>query len=77
VGGKPVPEPCYLDECDYFGVRDKRKIWRSKESDFYYTWDSLHGEIEVFNRRGRHMGALDPIAGTYIKGPERGRTLNV
>jgi hypothetical protein len=21
-----------------------------------YTWDSLHGEIEVFNRPGKHLG---------------------
>ncbi|WP_052716546.1 colicin E3/pyocin S6 family cytotoxin [Magnetospira sp. QH-2] len=27
----------------------------------YYVWDSQHGEIEVHDARGRHLGAVDPI----------------
>jgi hypothetical protein len=42
-----------------------------------YTWDSLHGEIEVFNKRGKHLGAIDAIHGKLIKDPVRGRKIDV
>ena len=42
-----------------------------------YTWDSLHGEIEAFNRRGEHLGALDAITGEFIKDPSPGRRIDV
>ena len=29
----------------------------------YYDWDHLHGHIEVFDRRPRHLGTADPITG--------------
>ena len=77
MGGKPRPVPCFLDDCELFGVRDGRKVWRLSESDYFYTWDSLHGEIEVFNVRGRHMGALHAVTGTFAKEPVKGRRLNV
>jgi hypothetical protein len=60
-----------------FGVRDGQKIWRDAASGQYYTWDSLHGEVEAFNRRGWHRGSLDPISGKMIKPAVRGRRLNV
>jgi filamentous hemagglutinin len=43
----------------------------------YYTYDRLHGEIEVFNRRGEHIGVMDPITGAMISGAVPGRTINV
>jgi hypothetical protein len=42
-----------------------------------YTWDYTHGEIEVFNKRGRHLGSLDATSGELIKGPVPGRTIDV
>ena len=43
----------------------------------YYTYDRLHGEIEVFNKRGKHLGPIDPVTGKPIpgKGAVPGRTL--
>ncbi len=41
-----------------------------------YEWDHTHGEIEVYDRNGKHLGALDPISGKMTKGPEPGRTID-
>jgi hypothetical protein len=42
-----------------------------------YPWDSLHGEVEVFNSRGKHLGALDPVTGAWVKSAVAGRTIGV
>jgi hypothetical protein len=36
-----------------------------------------HGELEVFNRRGRHLGALDAIIVKLIKDAVAGRRIDV
>ena len=66
-----------LDDCEFFGVRGGRRVWRSRDGKRYYTWDSLHGEVEVFNLRGHHLGSLDARDGTPRKGPVKGRRLEV
>jgi hypothetical protein len=42
-----------------------------------YTWDEVHGEIEVYNARGKHLGVLDPITGALIKDAVPGRRVDV
>jgi hypothetical protein len=42
-----------------------------------YTWDSLHGEVEVFTARGKHLGAVDPVTGKLIKDAVPGRKIDV
>jgi len=42
-----------------------------------YTWDSLHGEIEVFNKRGKHIGVVDAVSGELIKDAVKGRSIDV
>ncbi|MGA6828846.1 colicin E3/pyocin S6 family cytotoxin [Nitrospira sp. NS4] len=76
-GPKPVPKPSILDGCDCLGAFSGEKRWVSKDGSRIYTWDKLHGEIEVFNRRGHHLGAIDPIHGNLIKPAVKGRTINV
>ena len=76
MGGTPIPRPSYLDECESLGAVNGAKRWRSLDKERIYTWDSLHGEIEVFNKRGYHMGALYPD-GTYKKDVKKGRKINV
>ena len=71
----PRPKPCFLDQFEVYKVIDGRKIYRSK--DRYFSWDELHGEIEVFDRRGFHLGALDAVSGALIKDAKRGRRLHV
>lgn len=51
--------------------------WRNQERDRFYTWDAYHDEVEVFDRRGHHLGALDPTTGEAIKGPRKGRRIDV
>lgn len=73
----PLPSPSILDAVPIFGVRGGKKVWRDETGQRYYTWDGLHGEVEVFNKRGRHLGAIDPLTGTRVKQPVKGRTLDV
>jgi hypothetical protein len=53
------------------------RCWRSKDGKRLFTYDDLHGEIEVFTSRGRHLGAADVITGAYIKEPVKGRRIGV
>jgi hypothetical protein len=39
--------------------------------------DGLHGEVEVYDSRGRHLGVAEPIKGQLIKPARRGRTIDV
>jgi len=74
---KSIPKPSILDDCECLGVKNGRKLWRTNGGNRYYTWDALHGEIEVFNKRGRHLGAIDPVTGSIIKPAVKGRTIDV
>jgi len=73
---KPRPKKSYLDNCDYLGVFGSEKRWRSKDGKRLFTWDNFHGEIEVFNNRGKHLGVLD-FKGEFIKEAKKGRTIDV
>ena len=70
----PKPKPCFLDGLQKFRVIGDRQIYRA--NDKYYSWDELHGEIEVFNKRGRHIMVLD-AQGNYIKDAVNGRKIDV
>lgn len=80
-GGKVArinrPDPCYLDQMEYLGFKNGNMLWRSLCGRRYYTWDSLHGEIEVFNKRGRHLGVLEARTGVLIKDAVAGRSIDV
>ena len=76
MSGIPIPKPCFLDDCIQLGAVHGIKRWRSQDSKRLYTWDSLHGEIEVFNKRGKHLGVLDP-EGNHKKEAVKGRTIYV
>jgi hypothetical protein len=51
--------------------------WRSHDGERLYTWDRVHGEVEVYNKRGRHLGVVDPQTGVLIKPAHKGRTIDV
>lgn len=76
MGGIPIPKPSFLDDCESVGAVDGQKRWKSKDLNRIYTWDSLHGEIEVFNKRGLHLGALYPN-GDFKKVAIKGRKIYV
>nr|WP_318782815.1 colicin E3/pyocin S6 family cytotoxin [Pseudomonas sp. Marseille-Q3773] len=48
-----------------------RKRWRLPDGCIC-EWDSRHGEVEKYDRRGRHLGAYDPETGnpTPSKNPK-------
>jgi hypothetical protein len=39
-----------LDTCVYLGYIHRERRWRSPDGKHLLTWDSLHGEIEVYDR---------------------------
>ena len=49
MAGLPRPKPCFLDGMVRLGHVNGNLLWRSPDGQRDYTWDSLHGEIEVFN----------------------------
>jgi hypothetical protein len=76
VGGISVPKTSFLRTCESLGAVNGKKRWRSLDSTRLYEWDSLHGEIEVYNKRGDHLGVLDSD-GVFIKNAIKGRTIDV
>jgi hypothetical protein len=43
----------------------------------YYEWDFTHGDIEVYNSRGEHLGSMDPTTGEMIKPAVKGRKIGI
>ena len=76
MSGKAMPEDCFLSALKVVKVMGNRKVWSSESRDRLFTWDSLHGEVEVFNKRGKHLGVMD-CSGKLIKEAVRGRELDV
>ena len=76
MAGKPIPEDCILHKCKSLGARGGKKRWLSEDEKRIYTWDSLHGEIEVYNLRGLHLGVID-CDGDLTKEAVKGRKIDV
>jgi hypothetical protein len=51
--------------------------WISEDSSQYYEWDILHGEIEVYNRRGYQVSILNADGSLSAKEPKPGRKIDV
>lgn len=73
----PPPKPSFLDTLTYWKVVGDKKVYRSSDGSKLYQWDSFHGEIEVYDSRGRHYGVLDAVTGEIIKPAVRGRRIDV
>ncbi len=43
----------------------------------YYQWDYTHCEIEMYDRRGNHLGVIDPRTGGPIKPAVPGRRISL
>jgi hypothetical protein len=41
----------------------------------YYKWDHTHGDIEVYDRNGDHLGSADPVTGEIYKPAVPGRNI--
>ena len=49
-----------------------RKRWKDKDGNIY-EWDYLHGELEKYDKHGKHLGSVDPKTGEQLKPAEKGR----
>jgi hypothetical protein len=74
MGRVPLPKPSFLDDCEYPGDIYGERRWRGPDGQLY-TWDGLHGEIEVYVRRGRHQGVADATSGERVAPARRGRRI--
>jgi hypothetical protein len=74
---KPIPQGCFLGTLRRAASREGSQRWISAGGDRIYTWDALHGEVEGFNIRGRHIGAFDPCTGAMVKSAVKGRSIDV
>lgn len=74
---KPIPKPSVLDGFEHLKAIGGQRRWRSDGGKRIYTWDSLHGEIEVFDARGNHLGTMDPETGEMTKDAVPGRKIDV
>ena len=77
MGRQPIPKPSFLDTCEPLGYIYGDRRWRNKTRSLIYTWDALHGEIEMFSARGEHRGVVDKFTGERIKPPVKGRRIRV
>jgi len=50
---------------------------RSSDGERLYEWDRLHGEVEVYDKRGYHLGAANAASGETIKHAQPGRRIDV
>ena len=71
------PSPCFLDGMDDLGFINGSRLWRSPCGRRLYCWDSLHGEIEVYNKRGKHIGVVHAVTGGWVKDAVKGRRIDV
>ncbi|MEU6228327.1 colicin E3/pyocin S6 family cytotoxin [Streptomyces sp. NPDC047042] len=72
-----LPPDCFLHGLNSRYVYNSRR-WYEADGSRIYTWDGEHGgEVEVFNKRGRHIGVAHPVTGETIKSAVRGRSIDV
>ena len=43
-----------------------RRRWKGPDGRIA-EWDSLHGALELYSARGRHLGEYDPVSGIQLK----------
>lgn len=67
--------PSVLDHYECLGIKNGRKRWRTDDGNLY-EYDSLHDEIEVYNKRGKHLGVMN-LSGETVKPPVKGRKIDV
>ncbi|MFS2158275.1 colicin E3/pyocin S6 family cytotoxin [Pseudomonas sp. Pseusp122] len=49
-----------------------RKRWKDSKGRIY-EWDSQHGAVEMYDKRGKHLGEFDPNTGEQTKPAKPGR----
>lgn len=49
-----------------------RKRWKDPKGNIY-EWDSQHGTVEKYNKRGKRLGEYDPTTGAETKPADKSR----
>ncbi|KAA0941822.1 toxin [Pseudomonas sp. ANT_H14] len=49
-----------------------RKRWKTRDGSIL-EWDSQHGAVEMYNKRGKHLGEFDPETGQQTKDANKTR----
>jgi filamentous hemagglutinin len=67
----PAESPIWQEFKNFQGKTKTNGLSGKKER--FYEWDYTHGDIEVYDRNGKHLGSMDPISGEMKKPPVVGR----
>lgn len=51
-----------------------RKRWKTSKGTIF-EWDSQHGTVEMYDKRGRHLGEYDPTTGEQTKPADNSRSV--
>ena len=77
AGGKPVNRQTdFFKKLTSVGVRNGKATYKDN-NDYYYQWDSLHGEWQMYNKRGRHIGVLNETGTRKIKDAIKSRKIQL
>jgi hypothetical protein len=71
----PPPTAGYVEQLERINRQGTRKRWRDADGR-YLEWDSQHGEFEVYNKRGWHIGTRD-CDGNFKAEAKKGRYIDV
>jgi hypothetical protein len=71
-----LPKSEYPEGFIYCGTPQGRKRFRDEKGARYFEWDSLHGEFEIYNKQGMHLGVMTKD-GKRIKKAIKGRYIDV
>jgi hypothetical protein len=77
VGRKPLPQNSFLHRKIRVGFKNGEHRWRDEKGKRLYTWDSLHGHVEVFTATGRHIASVDAVTEALIGEAVEGRRIDV
>lgn len=55
------------------GDGQKRKRW--VDDDRIYEWDYQHGTVEIYDKRGKHLGEYDPNTGAKVADADNSRSI--
>ncbi len=70
-----IPSDCFIRSLERY-IYSGTPRWLSADRQRIYTWDGLHGEVEIYSRHGFHIGVVD-CDGRYIGGSVKGRKIDV
>ena len=77
AGGKPVNRQSnFFKNLTSVGVRSGKSTYKDN-NDYYYQWDSLHGEWQMYNKRGRHIGVLNDTGTQKTKEAVKSRKIEL